>query len=84
MEQISLYIEGQAGSDVMGADIRKMVNGKTQTIVEALKALCFEGYLKVKTGSRGSQSYTSIRPYRQISDPKLTNDSGSEEEEEEE
>lgn len=68
MERVSLYVESNPGGS--GRDVRSGVPGKTTTVASALAVLVAEGWIEVAQGRGGANVHTSVRPYRQVTDPR--------------
>jgi hypothetical protein len=68
MEKVSRYVEQQLGAVSIG-DIKSMVTGKAEFVIEATNLLVEEGYVEESEGPRKSRLFVSKRPYRQDSDP---------------
>lgn len=67
MEKFSRELE-MASEPMAESHLLKLVPGKTDAKIAALKSLVEEGYAAMHIGARNAKLHTSIRPYRQADD----------------
>ena len=68
MEKVSRYVETQVEPVSMG-DIKNVVTGKTEYVVEAVNLLVDEGYLEETSGARKARMFELILAFREVVDP---------------
>lgn len=69
MERASKALEA-AAEPLSGRAINELVPGKRDAVAQAVEVLVVEGYVERSEGERRAKLHTSLRPYRQSSDPR--------------
>jgi hypothetical protein len=71
MEQVSVFLETVTEAQSK-KKIETDVEGKNPTIRLAVDLLVTDGYVDRKRGPHNAQLHTSVKPYRQTSDPRIS------------